>query len=71
MNHLVSAALTYFETKCMAQTSRRFRCEFMHGRIPSLDAFSKWIDGFVVCGTSAVNEFSGYARSVRTPENSE
>jgi hypothetical protein len=43
----------------------------MHGRIPSLDAFSKWIDGFVVCGTSAVNEFSGYARSVRTPENSE
>jgi hypothetical protein len=65
VNHRVFAALTYLETKCMMQTQRRFRCEFMHGRIPSRDAVSKWIDSFVGGGSA------GCASSVRTPENAE
>jgi hypothetical protein len=68
VNHRVFAALTYFETKCMVQTQRRFRFEFdvpRRGRIPSYDAILKWVEGFVVYGT-AVNEFAGTACSIRT-----
>jgi hypothetical protein len=69
VNHSVFAVGTYFETKSVVQTQRRFRHEFdvpRHGRIPTCNAIIKRVHDFNVRG-SVVNKSGGHARSVRTP----
>jgi hypothetical protein len=64
---------TYFETKYIVQTQRRFRREFdvpRHGRTLSCNAILKWVDDFSVCD-SVVNRSVRPARFSRTPENAE
>jgi hypothetical protein len=73
VNHRIFAMRTYFETKSIVQTQRRFQCEFYvprHGRTPLHNAILKWVDDFNVHG-SVVNKFVDPAHSVRTPENTE